>query len=107
MFSTPGGYHEYTRGVQYTRDYREYTGEYQDVGGYHEYTGGCSLHWRDTMSTPGTNEKRPWLNFEDFCSRTFCNYAVYTLAFRTSDSLLKFLHQVAKTQTLMYFLFHL
>ena len=26
VFSTPGGYHEYSRG-------------------YHEYTGGCSVHW--------------------------------------------------------------
>ena len=23
------------------------------VRGYHEYTGGCSVHWGDTMSTPG------------------------------------------------------
>ena len=23
------------------------------VGGYHEYTGGSSVHWGDTMSTPG------------------------------------------------------
>ena len=33
----------------------------------------------DTMSTLGnfgTNEKNPSPNFEDFCSRTFCNYAV-------------------------------
>ena len=22
-----------------------------NVGGYHEYIGGCSVHWRDTMST--------------------------------------------------------
>ena len=22
-------------------------------GGYHEYIGGCSVHWRDTMSTSG------------------------------------------------------
>ena len=29
-------------------------GGYQDAcGGYHEYTGGCSVHRRDTMSTPG------------------------------------------------------
>ena len=21
--------------------------------GYHEYIGGCSVHWRDTMSTSG------------------------------------------------------
>ena len=23
------------------------------LGGYHEYIGGCSVHWRDTMSTSG------------------------------------------------------
>ena len=23
------------------------------IGGYHEYIGGCSVHWRDTMSTSG------------------------------------------------------
>ena len=23
------------------------------VGGYHEHIGGCSVHWRDTMSTSG------------------------------------------------------
>ena len=23
------------------------------VGGYHEYIGGCSVHWKDTMSTSG------------------------------------------------------
>ena len=31
------------------------------------------------MSTPGdvgTNEKRPLPNFQDFCSCTFCDYAV-------------------------------
>ena len=31
------------------------------------------------MSTPedfGMNEKKPPPNFEDFCSRTFCDYAV-------------------------------
>ena len=31
------------------------------------------------MSTPGdfgTNEKKPRPNFEDFCSRNFCDYAV-------------------------------
>ena len=33
----------------------------------------------DTMSTLGdfgTNEKKPRPNFEDFCSRTFCDYVV-------------------------------
>ena len=29
-------------------------GAYHDeCGGYHEYTRGCSVHWGDTMSTPG------------------------------------------------------
>ena len=48
------------------------------LGSYHEYTMGCSVHRRDTMSTLGAfgmNEKKPLPNFEDFCSRTFCNYA--------------------------------
>ena len=41
VFSTLGGYHEYTRGVQYT-------------GGYHEYTGGIPrCMWGVIMSTPG------------------------------------------------------
>ena len=54
-------------------------GGVQYTGGYHEYTGGCSVHRRDTMSTPGIsdpNEKKPRPNFEDFCSRTFCDHAV-------------------------------
>ena len=30
----------------------QYIGGYHDrCGGYHEYIGGCSVHWRDTMST--------------------------------------------------------
>ena len=36
---------------------------------------GCSVHWKDTMSTLGDfgmNEKKPLPNFEDFCS---CDYA--------------------------------
>ena len=40
VFSTPGGYHEYTGGIP------------RCMWGYHEYTRGCSVHWRDTMSTP-------------------------------------------------------
>ena len=46
------------------------------VGSCHEYTRGVVQY---TMSTPadfGTNEKRPLPNFQDFCSRTFCYYAV-------------------------------
>ena len=32
----------------------QYIGGYHDeCGGYHEYIGGCSVHWRDTMSTSG------------------------------------------------------
>ena len=65
-------------------------GGYQDAcGGYHEYTRECSVHWRDTIDTPGysvhqrdtmstlgdfgTNEKKPPRNFEVFCSWTFCD----------------------------------
>ena len=29
-----------------------------------------------TLGDFGTNEKKPLPNFEDFCSRTFCDYAV-------------------------------
>ena len=39
--STSGGFHEYIGG-------------YHDAcGGYYEYIGGCSVHWRDTISTTG------------------------------------------------------
>ena len=27
-------------------------GVFSTLGGYHEYTRGCSVHWRNTMSTP-------------------------------------------------------
>ena len=40
-------------------------GGVQYIGGHHEYTGGF---WY--------NEKRPLPNFQDFCSHTFCDYAV-------------------------------
>ena len=54
VFSTPGGYHEHTGGVQYTGGFMSTPGAYHDeCGGYHEYTGGCSVHWGDSMSTPG------------------------------------------------------
>ena len=47
MFSTLGD-------VQYIGGYHEYIGGYHDeCEGYHEYIGGCSVHWRDTMSTSG------------------------------------------------------
>ena len=57
VFNTPGCYHEYTGDTK------------MHAGGYHV----------DTMSTPvdfGTNEKRPVSNFQNFCSGTFCDYAV-------------------------------
>ena len=41
MFSTSGGYHDECGDIM------------MNVGGYHEYIGGCSVHRRDTMSTPG------------------------------------------------------
>ena len=105
------------------------------VEGYHDYTGGCSLHRGDIMNAPGMfstlgdtkmhagvimstpeeyheytgkfryESENQRSNFEDFCSRTFCDYAVVYVG--TSDSLLKFLHQVARAQTLTHFLFHL
>ena len=62
------------------------------VGGYHEYTGRCSVHQRDTMSTPRdffTNEKRPLPNFQDFCSSTFCDYAVAYVGLWNITQLLK------------------
>ena len=47
VFSTPGGYHEYTGGCSVHWGVIMSTpGGYQDAsGGYHEYTGGCSVHW--------------------------------------------------------------
>ena len=59
-------------------------GDVQYKWGIHWVHRGCSSHRRDTMSslggimsTPGdfgTNEKKPLSNFEDFCSRIFCDY---------------------------------
>ena len=55
VFSTLGGCHEYSGGVFSMLG--GITGTLGDtkmpVGGYHEYTRGCSVQWRDTMSTPG------------------------------------------------------
>ena len=44
------------------------------------------------MSTPanfGMNEKKPRPNFEDFCSRTFCDYAVVYVGFWNIRQLIK------------------
>ena len=75
MFSTLGGYHEYS-------------------GGYCEYTGRVSwVHWGFTMMSVGDimntlggilstsedlgmNGERQLPNFQDFCSSTFCDYTV-------------------------------
>ena len=79
VFSTPGGHHEYTRG-------------YQDAcGGYHEYTRGCSVHRRDTMSTPGISvrvRKSHDQISRIFVLAPFATMQLYMLAFGTSDSLL-------------------
>ena len=70
-YKTPWVYHDecggIMRGVQYTGGYKG------ACGGYHEYARECSVHQRDTMSTPGdtmstqgdfgTNEKKPLPNF--------------------------------------------
>ena len=85
-------------------------GDVQYTGGIHEYNGGCSVHWRDTMSTPedfGTTEKKLLHISRIFVFTSFVTMHVYMLAFETSDSLLRFLYQVARAQTLTHFLFHL
>ena len=67
-------------------------GGYQDAcGGYHEYTRGCSVHRRDTMSTPGISVRMR--KSHDQISRIFvlapfATMQLYMLAFGTSDSLL-------------------
>ena len=94
-----GRYHEYTGGCSVLRgnimstlgtyhddcgDIMSTVGVFSTLGGYHEHTRGCSVHQRDTMSTPrdfGKNEKKPQRNFEDFCSHTFCDYAVVYVGF--------------------------
>ena len=62
------------------------------------------------MSTPGdvgTNERRPLANFQDFCSCTFCDYAVVYVGLWNIRQLVKVFYQVARAQTLTHFLFHL
>ena len=40
--------------VQYTEGHHEYTrGYHGECGRYHEYIRGCSVYWRDTISTLG------------------------------------------------------
>ena len=130
VFSTQGDIMNTPGGVQYTGgfimstlgDTKMHVGVitstprmFSTLGGYHEYTRGFSVQQRDNMSTPGgyheytlgdfgKNEKKPLPNFDDFCSCTFCDYAG---VYGTSDSLLKYLYQVASAQTLTHFLFHL
>ena len=107
VFSTPRGYHKYTGG-------------YQDAcGGYHEYTRRCSVHRRDTMSTlrgvqytggiPSVHlgilvqmGKDHYQISRIFVQAPFATMQLYMLAFGTSDSLLKFLYQVARAQTLTH-----
>ena len=75
--------------------------------------GGCSVHQRDTMSTQGdsmgmlgdfgTNDKSYYQISKIFVLAPFATVQMYMLAFGTSDSLLKFLYQVARAQTLTHF----
>ena len=68
-------------------------GMFSTPEGYHEYNGGCSVHWRDTMSTPGdfgTTEKKLLHISRIFVLTSFVTMQVYMLAFETSDSLLRF-----------------
>ena len=61
----------------------------------------------DTKSTPGdfgTDEKKPLPNSRIFVLAPFAIIQVYMLAFGASDSLLKFLYQVARAQTTNTFL---
>ena len=54
-------------------------GMFSTLEGYHEYTRGCSVHLRDTMSTPGnfdTNEKKPLPNFQVTSHRVFLSFQV-------------------------------
>ena len=79
----------------------------------------CSVHQGVIMSTLeggdtkmhvgdiGTNEKRPLTNFQEFCSHTFCDYAVVYAGLWNIRQLLRFLYQVTRAQTLTHFLFHL
>ena len=66
--------------------------------GCHEYTGDF-----------GTSEKNPRPNFEDFCSRTFCDYAVVYVGFWKIRQLVKISPSgsTARAQSLKHFLFHL
>ena len=64
--------------------------------GYHEYTGDS-----------GTNEKGHYHISRIFVLAPFATMQLYMLTFGTSDSLLKFLYQVARAQTITHFLFHL
>ena len=97
IMSTVRGYPEYTRGSSvHWGISRVQQGVFSTLGDYHEYTGGiprcmwgfsyiggggggeCSVHQRDTMSTPGdvgTNEGKPRPTFEDLCSRAFATFA--------------------------------
>ena len=64
--------------------------------GYHEYTGDF-----------GMIGKNHYQISRIFILTPLSTMQLYMLAFGTSDSLLKFLYQVARAQTLTLFLFHL
>ena len=59
---------------------------------YHEYTVGC---WYELEKSHNQISRI-------FILTPFATMQLYMLAFGTSDSLLKFVHQVARVQTLMH-----
>ena len=124
--STVGGYHEYTRGYhEYSGGipwvhrgvfstpevYHDECGDIMSTLGDVQYTGGIPwVHWGDTISTPGIlvwMGKSHYRISRIFVLAPFATMQLYMLASGTSDSLLKFLYQVARAQTLTHFLFHL
>ena len=78
-----GGYHKYTRGFQYTE-------------GYHQYSGGIRYEWGKVAT-----------KFLELLFLHLLRWYSYMSPFGTWDNSLKFLHQVARAQTLLRFFFHL
>ena len=83
--------------------YHEYSGRFQYTGGYHEYTRGCSVHRGISVRMRKNRDQISRI----FVLAPFATMQLYMLASGTSDSLLKFVHQVARAQTLTHYLFYL
>ena len=66
------------------RGYHECRGMFSTPEGYHEYTRECSVHWRDAKSTLvdfGTNEQSHYQISRIFVLATFATMQVYMLAY--------------------------